>query len=253
MGENGKYNESTPETRTFGTSSTMKDNVSDVACPHVEIYTDGGCEPNPGPGGYGAVLIHPKKRKETSGGFRKTTNNRMEIFAAIAGLELLKQPCQVTIYSDSQYLVKAMTEGWVVGWKRKNWWRTKTERPENVDLWQRLDALCQTHQVEFRWVRGHAGNLENERCDRLAMDAIGQPDLPVDAGYENKPEADGVRPDMQEGEPCYKCSTPVLKRKGKWKPGRDFYYEFHLWCPNCQIAYQVESAKRSVAQTENLL
>jgi len=96
--------------------------------PHVEIYTDGGCEPNPGPGGYGAVLIHPKKRAEASGGFRKTTNNRMEIFAAIAGLELLKQSCKVTIYSDSQYVVKAMTEDWVAAWKKKGWWRTKTRK-----------------------------------------------------------------------------------------------------------------------------
>src|SRR5881394_4079782 len=133
---------------------------------HVEIYTDGGCEPNPGPGGYGVVLLHPKKRREASGGFRKTTNNRMEIFAAIAGLELLKRPCKVTLYSDSQYVVKAMSEGWVAGWKKKSWWRTRTERPENVDLWQRLDALR-------------------------------QPNLPVDDGYENKPRTEGVRPDMQ--------------------------------------------------------
>src|SRR5436190_19586970 len=123
--------------------------------PEVVIYTDGGCEPNPGAGGYGVVLVHPKKRTEVSGGFRKTTNNRMEIFAAIAGLELLKQPCRVTIYSDSKYVVDAMMSGWVVSWKRKGWWRTKTERPENVDLWQRLEALCQTHQVEFRWLKGH--------------------------------------------------------------------------------------------------
>jgi ribonuclease HI len=217
-----------------------------VAMRQVDIYTDGGCEPNPGLGGYGAVLLHPKKRAEISGGFRKTTNNRMEIFAAIAGLELLKQPCKVTIYSDSQYLVKAMMAGWVAAWKRKGWWRTKTERPENVDLWQRLDALCQMHQVEFRWVRGHAGNLENERCDQLAMAALRQPNLPVDDGYENKPETDGVRPDMQEGEPCRKCSTPVIKQFSRKKPKGEFYFEFYLRCPNCQTTYTVEGAKRRV-------
>jgi len=221
--------------------------------PRVDIYTDGGCEPNPGLGGYGVVMLHPKKRVEASGGFRKTTNNRMEIFAAIAGLEMLKQPCQVTLYSDSQYLVKAMMEGWVAAWKTKHWWRTKTERPENVDLWQRLDALCQKHQVKFLWVKGHAGNQENEACDRLAMAALLQPNLPVDEGYENKPETDGVRPDLQEGEPCYKCSTPVIKRKGKWKQNRDHYFEYYLWCPKCEIAYQVESAKRFVEQTQSLL
>jgi ribonuclease HI len=159
--------------------------------PAVEIYTDGGCDPNPGPGAYGVVLLHPKKRKAISGGFRRTTNNRMEILAAIAGLELLKQPCTVRLYSDSQYLVKAMTEGWMAKWKRKDWWRTNTERPENVDLWKRLDQLCATHQVKFLWVKGHAGNKENEACDRLATMALTLPNLAVDHGYENKPESAG--------------------------------------------------------------
>jgi len=230
----------------------MSDNSTPTALPHVEIYTDGGCEPNPGPGGYGAVLLHPRKRAEVSGGFRKTTNNRMEIFAAIAGLEMLKQPCKVTMYSDSKYVVDAMTGGWVAAWKRKGWWRTRTERPENVDLWQRLDALCQTHQVEFRWVRGHAGNLENERCDQLAMAALRQPGLPVDDGYENKSETDGVRPDLQEGDPCYKCSTPVIKQKPGKKPAADYYFEYYLWCPACKATYQVESARRIVEQPRSL-
>src|SRR5713101_9699959 len=117
----------------------INSNSTSVAMPHVEIYTDGGCEPNPGPGGYGVVLLHPKKRAEASGGFRSTTNNRMEIYAAIKGLEMLKQPCKVMLYSDSQYVVKAMMEGWVARWKRKGWWRTNKERRENYDLWQRLD------------------------------------------------------------------------------------------------------------------
>jgi ribonuclease HI len=226
--------------------------MSDGTRPQVEIYTDGGCEPNPGAGGYGVVLLHPKKRAEASGGFRLTTNNRMEIFAAIKGLEMLKQPCQVTLYSDSQYLVKAMMEGWVVAWKRKGWWRTKTERPENVDLWHRLDALCQTHHVEFRWVRGHAGNPENERCDQLSMAALRQPNLPADEGYENKPEDDGPCPDLQEGEPCRKCSTPVIKQTSRKKPKGDYYYEFYLWCPKCQTTYTIEEAKRPVEQPPSL-
>jgi ribonuclease HI len=141
--------------------------------PSVEIYTDGGCEPNPGPGGYGVVLLYPRKRAEASGGFRLTTNNRMEILAAINGLEMLKQPCRVTLYSDSQYVVDAMTKGWVQSWERKQWWHSKTERVPNRDLWERLMQLCKTHQVDFRWVRGHAGNPEmsdaisflRPRCD----------------------------------------------------------------------------------------
>ena len=173
--------------------------VSKTALPEVEIYTDGGCEPNPGPGGYGVVLVHPKKRAEASGGFRKTTNNRMEIFAAVAGLEMLKQPCKVIIYSDSQYVVETMTNEWVESWKKKQWWHSRTERVPNRDLWERLSALCEKHQVEFRWVKGHAGVLENERCDQLAMAALRQPNLPADEGYENKAEGE-VRPDMQEGD-----------------------------------------------------
>ena len=220
--------------------------------PSVEIYTDGGCEPNPGPGGYGVLLLHPKKRAEACGGFRLTTNNRMEIFAAIAGLEMLKQPCKVTLYSDSQYVVKAMMEGWVVTWKKKGWWRTNKERRENFDLWQKLDQLCQTHQVEFRWVKGHAGVLENERCDQLAMIALRQPNLPVDEGYENKPESEGVRPAVQEGKPCRKCSTPVIKQTSRKKPKREYYFEFYLLCPNCKATYQVEEAKRFVEQPRSL-
>jgi len=221
--------------------------------PHVEIYTDGGCEPNPGPGGYGVVLVHPRKRAEASGGFRLTTNNRMEIFAAIAGLEMLKQPCKVTLYSDSQYLVKAMSEGWVAAWKKKGWWRTNKERPENVDLWQRLVSLCEKHQVEFRWVKGHAGHPENERCDQLAIAALRQPNLPADTGYENKPESEGGRPRLtQEGQPCWRCSTPVIKQTARKRPARDYYYEYYLWCPKCQATYEVEAARRFVERPPSL-
>ena len=224
---------------------------SKTALPEVDIYTDGGCEPNPGPGGFGVVLLHPKKRAEASGGFRKTTNNRMEIFAAIAGLEMLKQPCKIVVYSDSQYVVDTLTKGWVESWKRKQWWHSRTERVPNRDLWERLAGLCEKHQVEFRWVRGHAGVAENERCDQLAMAALRQPNLPVDEGYENKPE-EGVRPDMQEGDPCRKCSTPVIKQTPKKKHDRDYYYEYYLWCPKCQTTYQVEGAKCRVEQPPSL-
>jgi ribonuclease HI len=167
----------------------MNDESGQVAAPQVEIYTDGGCKPNPGPGGYGVVLVHLKKRMEIGGGFRLTTNNRMEIYAAIKGLESLNKSCRVTLYSDSQYLVKAMMAGWAARWKKKNWWRTRTERALNTDLWQRLLDLCERHEVKFVWVRGHAGNKENERCDQLSCEARRGPNLPADEGYENKPLA----------------------------------------------------------------
>jgi ribonuclease HI len=219
--------------------------------PQVEIYTDGGCDPNPGPGGYGVVLIHPKKRAEASGGFRKTTNNRMEIFAAITGLEMLKQSCVVMLFSDSEYLVNAMTKGWADSWKRKQWWRSKTERVPNRDLWERLVALCDKHKVEFQWVRGHAGHAENERCDQLATIALRKSDLPADDGYESNAE-DAVRPDMRDGDACRKCSTPVIKQKPRSKPNRGYYFEYYLWCPKCHATYEVESAKRLIEQPPSL-
>ena len=139
------------------------------ALQHGEIYTDGGCDPNPGTGGYGVVLLHPRKRAEASGGFRMTTNNRIEILAAIKGLEMLKQPCKVTLYSDSQYLVNAIMDGWAVAWRKRDWWRTNKERAVNADLWARLLEVCETHQVEFRWVRGHAGQ-SGKRTMRSSLD-----------------------------------------------------------------------------------
>lgn len=151
----------------------------------MEIYTDGACLGNPGPGGYGVVLISGKKRKELSGGFRLTTNNRMELMAAVAGLAALKRPCLVTLYSDSQYLVKAMNQGWVQRWRSQGWMRTKRERAINADLWERLLTLCERHAVTFVWVRGHGGNRENERCDVLSRAAAMGKDLPEDTGYIN--------------------------------------------------------------------
>jgi ribonuclease HI len=220
--------------------------------PQVEIYTDGGCEPNPGPGGYGVVLVHPKKRAEISGGFRLTTNNRMEILAAIKGLELLKQPCKVILYSDSQYLVDAIMKGWAAKWRKQDWWLNNQERAKNIDLWQRLLPLCETHQVEFRWIKGHTGIPENERCDQLSITALHQKDLPADTVFETKSEPEGPRPALREGEPCRKCSTPVQKRQGRWKPSRDYYYEYCLFCPKCQTTYHVEEAKRFIQQPPSL-
>ncbi|MGB3536079.1 MAG: ribonuclease HI [Microcoleaceae cyanobacterium] len=150
----------------------------------VTIYTDGACSGNPGPGGYGVVLMYQQHRKELSGGFALTTNNRMEMMAAIVGLQALKFPCEVTLYTDSRYLVDAMTKGWAKRWQANNWKRNKKEMAKNPDLWQTLLLLCDGHQVQFAWVKGHAGDAENECCDRLAVIAAQQPDLPPDSGYE---------------------------------------------------------------------
>ena len=151
----------------------------------VTIYTDGACIGNPGPGGYGAVLLSGQHRKELSGGFANTTNNRMEILAAIVGLEALKKPSEVTLYSDSRYLVDAIEKGWAIKWQANGWMRNKKDRAVNPDLWERLLALTKQHDVEFRWVRGHAGNKENERCDKLAVAAAKGKNLAVDPGYQS--------------------------------------------------------------------
>lgn len=154
----------------------------------VTIYTDGSARGNPnGPGGYGTVLTYTDgkgvcHRREYSGGYRKTTNNRMELMAAIVGLEALIRPCQVDLYSDSQYLVKAFREHWIEGWQKKNWTRGKKEPVKNVDLWKRLLAAMEPHEVEYHWVKGHAGHEENERCDRLAVQAAEGDNLPEDPG-----------------------------------------------------------------------
>lgn len=151
----------------------------------VEIYTDGSCLNNPGPGGYGVVLLYGDKRKELSGGFSRTTNNRMEIYAVIEGLRALKKPCQANVYTDSQYVVNAITKGWARAWRQNNWQRNKREKAKNPDLWADLLALCEIHEVNFIWVKGHAGNVENERCDRLAFQAAQGVNLPPDVNFTN--------------------------------------------------------------------
>jgi ribonuclease HI len=151
---------------------------------NVTIYTDGGCLGNPGPGGYGVVLIYGERRKEISGGYRLTTNNRMEIMAAIAGLRALKSRCAATIYTDSQYLANAVMQGWTRRWKANGWKRNKSDKALNPDLWQELLELCDKHAVTFIWIKAHAGTPENERCDVLSREAARQPDLPPDSIYE---------------------------------------------------------------------
>lgn len=155
---------------------------------HVDIYTDGSSRGNPGPGGYGAVLrcidadgaVH---EKELSCGYRLTTNNRMELMAAICGLEALKYPCEVTLYSDSQYLVNAFNQHWIEGWISRGWKTASKDPVKNPDLWQRLLAAKKPHDVTFVWVKGHDGHAENERCDTLATQAADGDDLMDDEGF----------------------------------------------------------------------
>ena len=156
----------------------------------VTIYTDGGSIGNPGPGGYGVVILDGK-RHELSGGFRLTTNNRMELTAAIQGLAELKQPSRVTLYSDSSYVVNGISKGWAKSWKTNGWRKSDKKKALNSDLWRVLLDLCERHEVEFIWVEGHAGNRENERCDRLAVKAAKGKNLPADSVYETENSRQG--------------------------------------------------------------
>ncbi len=139
---------------------------------HVDIYTDGACSGNPGPGGYGAILVFRGLEREISGGHPETTNNRMELLGAISALELLKEPCNVLLTSDSKYLVDGINLGWAKSWKRNSWTKSDKKPALNADLWGRLLELLEVHDVTFVWVKGHAGHPYNERCDTLAVEAI---------------------------------------------------------------------------------
>ena len=219
---------------------------------HVVIYTDGACEGNPGPGGIGVVLICGSTRTELSQGYRLTTNNRMEILAVIVGLEALEDSRKVTIYSDSKYVVDAMTQGWVENWRSSDWVRKGGKRVPNADLWKRLLAVGEQHEVKYRWVKGHAGDPNNERADSLSYAAIESADLSDDEGYLRQLELERLSPSKitEEGQPCRKCGTPVIKQvlKRKRKSGQAYYYEYYLQCPKCQTVYMVEEAKRIIDQ-----
>ena len=154
------------------------------AIKQITMYTDGACSGNPGRGGYGTVMQFGRHQNELSGGFRWTTNNRMELLAVIKGLEILKQPCVVTVYSDSRYIVDAVNKGSAKRWRANGWRRNKKAKALNPDLWARLLDLLDLHQVSMIWVKGHAGNPGNEKADALAVAASGRSNLAVDEWYE---------------------------------------------------------------------
>jgi len=236
----------------------------------VTIHTDGGAVPNPGRGGYGVVLRFGMHCKELSGGYKLTTNNRMELMAVINGLEALKAKCRVKLYSDSKYIVDAINNGSAMRW-RANEWRMrkgKSKKARNPDLWERLLTVREKHEVEFIWIKGHTGIQDNERCDQLAEAAMQDPNLIDDEGYEPSeyaPKGDSpvVSPSAsspasskvkikEEGQPCRKCNTPVVKRvpkKKKTKPNQTYYYAWYLHCPGCKCMYMLDEAKRKVTET----
>lgn len=226
--------------------------------PEIELFTDGGAEPNPGKGGYGVILSYKGRQKEFFEGYELTTNNRMELMAVIVGLEKIKTKAKVTVYSDSKYVVDGIEKGWAENWERNNWIRKKGNLVLNKDLWERLLDVIDEHEVSFNWVKGHAGHIENERCDALATKGINSEKKITDEGYlEYLEHIDWYQEQKIEkvGDLCRKCNTAVIKKtpnKRKIKPGQNFYYEFYLYCPNCKAMYMVEDAKREVSGDNTL-
>lgn len=218
----------------------------------VIIYTDGACEPNPGPGGIGVVLFLEGREERFSQGFILTTNNRMELSAAIAGLEMVKEPTQVTLYSDSKYLVDAMTQGWVSKWEGSGWVRKGNRRIPNRDLWEKLLAQGEIHKINYQWVKGHSGDEYNEIADALSYQAIYDEDKIEDEGYLDQLALEEALPSKitEVGQPCRNCGTPVVKRipKRVKKTSQSYYFEYYLQCPNCGTTYMVDSAKRTIDQ-----
>jgi len=155
----------------------------------IILYTDGGAKENPGVGGYGAVLLYREHKKELSGGFRLTTNNRMELLACIEGLKAIKNPLPTVVYSDSRYLVDAINKNWLSGWKKKGWRRGKDKEVKNVDMWKEMDRLIKGKDIKFKWVKGHSGVWGNERCDELAnIEMETNKNLQIDINYEKSKE-----------------------------------------------------------------
>jgi ribonuclease HI len=178
-----------PGPRTFTPRSSATSSATAPLDPdeyEILIYTDGGSIGNPGPGGWGAVIIEDHARHEISGGYRRTTNNRMELMGCIMALSQLKESRRVLVRTDSQYVVNGMNKGWARKWRKNGWMRTPDEPAENYDLWEELLDLASRHHVSFEWVRGHAGHAENERCDKLAKEMSARRDLPPDGNYEQR-------------------------------------------------------------------
>lgn len=221
--------------------------IGDRSVAEVAAYTDGACRGNPGPGGYGVVLVCGKARKELSGGRRRTTNNRMELLAAIKALEALTQRCAVTLYTDSEYVARGINEGWALRWRAKGWRISANKPAKNPDLWADLLDQLARHAVSVRWVKGHADVPENNHADQLAVAAAAGSALPPDEGYD-RPQSAPQASTIGEGHPCFKCRTPVVKQAGhkRLKPGQTYYYEWVLYCPGCQATYMIEAAKRTV-------
>lgn len=234
--------------------------------PDIELFSDGGAEPNPGKGGFGVILSYKGKQKEIFKGYVLTTNNRMELMGVIFGLEQLKTKSNVQVFTDSKYVIDGITKGWAEKWKKNGWQRKKNIPVINSDLWDRLLNAMAEHNVEFNWVKGHSGHTENERCDALANKGINSKERSEDIGYKPKGPINDKSPKVNHhytkkvkiehvGDKCRKCGEPVIKktpRKKKIKANQSYYFEYYLFCPSCRTMYMTEDGKRKILNEDKL-
>lgn len=247
----------------------MKPDSKSINSKNIEIFTDGSSSGNPGPGGWAALIRKDGKTRELSGGYRRTTNNRMELMAVICALETVQGPSDVDVYSDSSYLVNSINKGWLQKWQKKGWVRTGNQPVPNADLWKKLLTLLKEKTIHFHWVEGHAGHPENERADRLAVQAGSKASLPVDAGYESLKEqteqlnlfstnqsfplktvhpAESSLGPLSSGKPCRKCGGLLVKKipTAKRRPQQKYYYAYYYSCSKCGTNYFTDDARREI-------
>lgn len=228
--------------------------------PIVNIYSDGWANPNPGPGGYGVIMEYKWIKKNFSAGYKKTTNNRMELMGAITGFSKLKTRSKVILNTDSQYTINGLQKGWAKKWKANNWFRTGSQKATNHDLWEILLELSEKHEVSYNWIKGHNGHIENEFCDEMATLAMQGKNLLVDEGFKETPEKPKTKKTSSSqttltsefeaaGSNCKKCDHPLVIKYPKHTKKtleKQYYYEYYHHCTACKTNYMLEAAKRDI-------
>jgi len=226
--------------------------------PKVTIYSDGWAVPNPWKAGYGIILCYKNIKKEFYQWYKLSTNNRMEMIWVITALKKLKKQSEVEVYTDSKYTIDGIEKWWAKKWKKNNWMRTSSQKAVNYDLWEQMLELIEKHNVKFHWVKWHNGHIENERCDELATLALNGKNLIEDTWYDGEEikqvlqkweKKKNTNKISKEGDICWKCETPVIKKipkKKKLRPDQEFYYEYFFYCPGCKTNYMIPEGKRKI-------
>lgn len=229
--------------------------MKETPLPLVYLYSDGGANPNPGPGAYGVIMKCGEHQRDFSQGYTRTTNNRMELLGVITGLKNLKKKSRVIITTDSQYTINGIEKWWARKWQANNWFRIGSHKAQNWDLWEILLQELDKHEVEWEWIKGHNGHFENELCDELATLAMKRDNLLIDTGFrETPPEKKTSKtqtplPWETLDENCKKCGHTLEKKIPKHTKKtleKAYYYEYYHHCPSCKTNYMLEKAKRDI-------